>query len=167
MDPQLIMLRQLISGDFLSGNCIAVVVLIGLFVALLFRRESITSLGLFRMGYILFLLSLVIPSLVQSFFAFVGSSNGIRSGLSANGTSLAIYTPIGPIFLAAGLLCILGSLMPPRIGALHTGRRHRRKSTRWMNEPERIGSRQRWCARKNFLNCVSSRHSSSHSQFAA
>ena len=90
------MLRQLISGDFLSGNCIAVVVLIGLFVALLFRRESITSLGLFRMGYILFLLSLVIPSLVQSFFAFVGSSNGIRSGLSANGTSLAIYTPIGP-----------------------------------------------------------------------
>jgi hypothetical protein len=108
------MLRQLISGDYLSGNCVAVVVLIGLFVALLFRRESITSLGLFRMGYILFLLSLVIPSVVQSFFAWI-PPNGIRSGLSANGSSLAIYTAIAPIFLAAGLTCILGSLMPPRV----------------------------------------------------
>ncbi len=115
MDPQLIMLRQLISGDYLSGNCVAVVVLIGLFVALLFRRESITSLGLFRMGYILFLLSLVIPSLVQTFFVWVSPPNGMRSGLSSNGSSLAIYSAIAPIFLAAGLMCILGSLMPPRV----------------------------------------------------
>jgi hypothetical protein len=103
---QLMMLRQL-SGDYLP-----VVVLSGLFVALLFRRESITSYGLFKVGYILFILSLVVPTLVQSFLVLVGPPNGLRGGPSAEVASFTIISSLGPICLAVGLICILGSLMP-------------------------------------------------------
>jgi hypothetical protein len=109
MDSQLLMLRQLLSGDHLP-----LVVLSGLFVALLFRRESITSFGLFKLGYIFFIVSLVIPALVQSFLIAISAPGGLRSGLSGDGTSFAIVNALGPIFLAVGLMCILGSLMPLR-----------------------------------------------------
>jgi hypothetical protein len=109
MPSEMMMLRQMLSGDQLP-----LVVLAALFVALLFRRESIVSFRLFRLGYIFFILSLVLPVLLQSFLAAVGPPGGLRSGFPADGYLLAIYNSLGPLFSAIGLLCILGSLMPPR-----------------------------------------------------
>ena len=63
MNNELLFLRQMLSTDYLP-----LVVLGGLFVALLFRSEAISSPGLFRWGYIFFILSLVAPAAIRSFY---------------------------------------------------------------------------------------------------
>ena len=107
MQTEMLMLRQMFSGNYLPA-----VLLAGLFVALLFRRDSIESYPLFRLGYIFFILSLVLPALAQSYLAAANVGGWSRVEFSGDGTPFALFNAIGPIFQAIGLMCTLGSLMP-------------------------------------------------------
>jgi hypothetical protein len=107
MQTEMLMLKQMFSGNYLPA-----VLLAGLFAALLFRRDSISSYPLFRLGYIFFILSLVLPALAESFLIAVNVGGGSRGGFPGEGTPYAILNIIGPIFQGIGLMCTLGSLIP-------------------------------------------------------
>ena len=106
---ELSVLRSLFSGDY-----IPLVVLSGLFVALLFRREAIISPALFRIGYLFVIAAILVPALIAPFTMSglsrpYGSSMGESSGLM----TIGLLNAIGPVLMAIGLLCVFGSLMPP------------------------------------------------------
>lgn len=88
------------------------VVLAGLFVAVLFRREAITSVALFRLGYILFIVSLVAPELIQAWWAAIAPQAPFVGAQSGHGGLYGLLGSLSPVALAISLLCIFGSLLP-------------------------------------------------------
>lgn len=104
------LLRQLFSPN---GDYLAVVVLVGLFVALLFRRDLIRSVAMFRLGYISFIISIFGPTLLQSWWSAIAPGVVFADRRSETPVLYAGITSVGPIFLAIALMCILGSLLPP------------------------------------------------------
>ena len=113
---ELMMLRQMLGG---SSGWLEVVFLLGMFGIVLFRRESITSLGLFRLAYILFALSILLPALMTPALRnigpmtsrmFAGRSNTMQSDIGFV-AGLLLYGG-GPILFAGSVICAFGSVMP-------------------------------------------------------
>jgi len=108
-------LQMSLLRESFSPNYIPVAVLVGLFLVLMFRRESINSIGMFRIGYISFIASVVLPPLLQTaWVAMTTPSNSLGSGSLPTGFPFAAINAVEPIFMGVGLLFIFGSLMPRR-----------------------------------------------------
>ena len=97
-----------------SGDYIPLVVLSGVFMALLFRREAIISPALFRLGYMFVVAAILVPAVITP-FTMSGLSGRVGSGVGDSSALLGIglLNAIGPVLMAIGLLCLFGSLMPP------------------------------------------------------
>ncbi|MCC7085973.1 MAG: hypothetical protein IT427_13300 [Pirellulales bacterium] len=87
----------------------------GMFAALLWRKESVVSWGLFRASYWLFAASLVLPPVVQPYLMHTAMVS--NRGISIEGVNTllnVIWAGIGPIMFAGAVICGLGSMMPLR-----------------------------------------------------
>jgi hypothetical protein len=111
-DTEWLAMRQLFGGGntWVEGIC-----LIGLFALVLFRREAIVNWRMFRFAYLFLAASVVLPPLVLAAlqvepgtFSQMGNTNGLPGRLV---WSLAL-NGIGPILLAASIVCAFGSILP-------------------------------------------------------
>ncbi|MBI3468160.1 MAG: hypothetical protein HY000_34580 [Planctomycetes bacterium] len=112
---ELMMLRQLMG----SSGWLEVVFLLGMFGFVLFRRDSITAPGRFRLAYILFAMSILLPALLTPALGgvggmtgrmFAGRSNTLQSDVGFV-TGLVVYGS-GPILFAFSVIFAFSSLMP-------------------------------------------------------
>jgi hypothetical protein len=107
---ELMYLRQMMGGD----SWVHAVFLAGVFLVILFRREQIVSPYMFRISIILYVLSLIMPTLVTAMLQFTLARRSGRGMLPSedNGMLLQILTTgAGPLlFGLAVLLCILSML---------------------------------------------------------
>jgi hypothetical protein len=102
---QQLLLQRLFQGD---TNWIQVLYLAGMFSVLFWRRDSVLNWWLFRMSYVLYGVSLVAPYVARPLAEMLGQSR------SSDGQFITyiIVNALGPSFLAAAIICGLGSMTP-------------------------------------------------------
>ena len=113
---ELMLLRQL----FGESGWLQPVFLLGLFAALLFRRDCITSPGKFKLAYVLFALSLILPAVVGPVLGsagyqsmarmFAGRAYTVQSDVGF--TLSVISTAGGPTLFGLSIIFALASMMP-------------------------------------------------------
>ena len=106
----MVMMQRLFQGD--TGWAEAVY-LFGMFGILIWKREAVLNWGMFRMSYLLYGASLVLPPIVGPLVQLL-----IRGGNNTNGDSqiltMILVTGTGPFLFAAAVACGLGSMVPRR-----------------------------------------------------
>jgi hypothetical protein len=94
------------------------VLLAGLLVVVIVKRELIQSPGLFRAAWFLFAASLVAPPLLISVMLEV--DNGFTRGGARAMDDLFVlrllHTSLGPLFFAGSLCALISAIMPRRFG---------------------------------------------------
>jgi hypothetical protein len=108
---ELIVYRQLASS---GESWTHAVFLVGVFLIVLFRRDQIVAPYMFRVSVLLFVLSFILPVVVNGVMQYKArATGGIMIG-SVGGFLQSMTTSIGPITLGfAVLLCVL-SMLPQR-----------------------------------------------------
>jgi hypothetical protein len=116
MPNELLFLRQMLG--ITADVWIAVTLLAGLLIVLIFRPERVQQWGLFRVACWLLALSVVIPPLLNVLISFMENPNlsSWRSG-SFRGESILLYSCVslvGPLLQGISILFGLLSLIPKR-----------------------------------------------------
>src|SRR5262245_54858451 len=108
------LMQRLFQGD--GGGWMHVVYLAGMFLVLIFRRDSVLNPWLFRMSYLLFAAALVLPHIITPFLPVM--SQAARMGNVDTQTFIwATANAIGPVLFAGAIICGLGSLLPPPLAS--------------------------------------------------
>jgi len=117
VDEYQLMRRILGLGPLSSPDVwLAVAYLVCLFAVLIFRPQQISSPYLFRISYILFAVSYIVPTFVDAIvqMTMFDELNGMRSG--RGGIALMIVSPffrmIGRVLFGVSVLCGFTSLRP-------------------------------------------------------
>ena len=109
---QLMQMRQLFGGGSTWAEAIC---LTGLFVLVIFRRESIVSWRLFRFAYLLIAVAILAPPLIIAGFQLEPGML-TQTGSSPNYVSRLVFSIalscVGPLCLAAAVVCAFGSVLP-------------------------------------------------------
>jgi hypothetical protein len=103
-----LLLQRLFGGDHSWAQA---VYLAGMFAVLLWRKESVVNWRLFRISYLLYGGSIVLPAIITPLLPLAVQGRGIGSS-EAQILTYAIINAIGPTLFAAALVCGLGSMMP-------------------------------------------------------
>ena len=86
------------------------VYLAGMFAMVLWRKESVVNWRLFRMSYLLYGASLVLPPIITPIIPL------LMQGRSVNGDgqffTYMVANALGPTLFAAAVICALGSMLP-------------------------------------------------------
>ncbi len=113
-----------LSRLFNSADTVHAVFLAGLFLIVVFRRESIAIPGLFKLAYWLFALSIVLPAITLPLVQMLGNSSSARFGgpaaFDAKWVANLIYSAAGPAVFALSVLCAFGSMFPRNLPAAPT-----------------------------------------------
>jgi hypothetical protein len=115
---ELILWDRMLQGYEGTAHYLKIIVLIGMLVVLLFRREAIVNRGVFRASYLLFGTSLLI-SAVASVMTYdntnlMAQMMGQRRPSEQTPWILNILSNAVPAGLfALSVMCLLGSLLPP------------------------------------------------------
>jgi hypothetical protein len=107
-----LLFQRLFTGD--SGLAQAVYVA-GMFAILIWRREAVVNWWLFRTSYLLYGASLIAPPILTPLIGILANGgNRNLSGINADGQvfSLIFTLAVGPLLLAAAVICGLGSMIP-------------------------------------------------------
>jgi hypothetical protein len=107
-NSDLTIFSQMASNGFLTA-----IILVALFVTLLYRRDSIISVSLFRLGCILYVFSVIGPGMFATAWFWIVGPYSPSQASTPVGYSILLAI-IGPVSLGAGLLCIFSSLLPRR-----------------------------------------------------
>jgi hypothetical protein len=102
---QQLLLQRLFQGD---TNWIQVLYLAGMFSVLFWRRESVLNWWLFRISYVLYGVSLVAPYVARPLAKPLGQSRTSDGQF----VTYIIVNALGPSFLAAAIICGMGSMTP-------------------------------------------------------
>ena len=117
MPEELFFLRQLLGG---GQGWLSFGLLLCLFGVLLFRPERIRSPELFRLAWLFFALSIIVPPVLMSclsFFQFTGGPS-FRSPRGMSSLLLTVQGASGPLLLGLSLIFAFLALSPRR-GARH------------------------------------------------
>ena len=108
---EMMLFRQMFGGD---SSWVSAVFLAGVFLLILFRREQIVSPYMFRVSIILYVLSLIMPSVITAMLQYTLARRGSRGLLPSEDSGVLLQlltTGAGPLLLGlAVLLCILSML---------------------------------------------------------
>jgi hypothetical protein len=104
---QELLLQRLFQGDHSWAQA---VYLAAMFAVMLWRKESIVNWGLFRMSYLLYGASLVLPPIITPLLPLAIQGRGINN--DGQILTFAIVNALGPTLFAAAVICGLGSMMP-------------------------------------------------------
>jgi hypothetical protein len=104
---QEILLQRLFQGDHAWAQA---VYLAGMFAVVLWRKESVVNWRLFRLSYLLYGASLVLPPIVAPLIPLVIQGGGV----TGNGQifTYIVSNAMGPTLFAAAVVCGLGSMLP-------------------------------------------------------
>ncbi len=110
-------MQDMVLSQMLNSNGLMhAVFLAGMFLIVVFKRESIAIPGMFKLAYVLFAFSLVLPALLTPVVISLGglSMRGFRAGTASdiNWVASIIYNGTGPALFALSLLCAFGSMFP-------------------------------------------------------
>lgn len=99
-----------------STGLMHAVFLAGLFLIVIFKKESIAIPSMFKLAYWLFAMSIVLPAVMLPIMSSLGSSP-MRGFRGVNGADVGwvlnvIYSGAGPALFALSLLCAFGSMFP-------------------------------------------------------
>ena len=114
----LLMLQQLLQPMGSATVLFAAVYLAGMFAALVWRRESIVSWGLFRVSYFLFGASLIAPAIAGPIISLSLSANNRFVASDANVLLRIVHGGLGPLLFAGAVVCGLAAMMPRRVFAV-------------------------------------------------
>ncbi|MFO0966176.1 MAG: hypothetical protein U0793_11415 [Gemmataceae bacterium] len=93
---------------------LSITYIVCMFVVTAFRPQQISSVGLFRMSYILFTLYLIIPSLVNTVIAIIHADRrNLGRPLEASTAELILvplFQAFAKVLFAIAVLCALSSL---------------------------------------------------------
>jgi hypothetical protein len=104
---QQLMLERLFQGQQAWPQA---VYLAGMFAIVLWRKESVVNWRLFRLSYLLYAASLILPPIVLPLFEFV-----TPGGVGKAESQIFLYmisSGLGTWLFAAAVICGLGSMMP-------------------------------------------------------
>ncbi|MBN2577718.1 MAG: hypothetical protein JXB10_01910 [Pirellulales bacterium] len=115
--PDKLMLYRQVLGT--TGDVwLAVMLLVGLFLVLIFRPERVRQWGLFQIACWLLALSVMIPPVLNVLVALTESSSsppwGSRSSLGRFNVIISCVYLVGPFLQGLGILFGLLSLIPTR-----------------------------------------------------
>ncbi len=102
-DRDLFMMQQLAGGQ---GQWISVALISGIFLVLAFKRESISNLGLFRLGILFLATAMVLPPLVGPLVQI------LRFPTSGSGFGMMLLSALNPCCNALATVCIAFSMLP-------------------------------------------------------
>lgn len=110
-------LQRLFQGE---QGWVQAVYLAGMFAIVLWRKESVVNWRLFRMSYLLYGASLVLPPILTPLIQFFFYPN---AGAYAGGQvfTYIFISALGPLLFAAAVICALGSMLPRLIVAQPAG----------------------------------------------
>ncbi|MGY8746800.1 MAG: hypothetical protein ACKVHR_01910 [Pirellulales bacterium] len=113
-------------GGSQGGGWMAIVMLVVLVLICLYKPERIHSHVLFRWTCSFFVLSLVMPSVVQlGLLAFevgpqMGGGRSPRNSGQGFGTFFGIVGVIQPGFLAMSMFCLFATIAPRKVSAIRS-----------------------------------------------
>lgn len=92
------------------------VFLAGVFLVLLFRRDQIVSLYLFRVSVILFALSLILPVVMTGILQMTMTRSGgtLPTSGEFGGVMQILMTTAGPVLLGLAIVFCVVSMLPPQ-----------------------------------------------------
>lgn len=108
---ELMLLRQLMGSE----SWLTVVTAVGLFLIVLYRRESIALPGLFRLGVIFFALAVAVPPFMTPLATYINGGNPMVRFNTGSNDSFILYmlmNAAGPVLLALSILCVFNAIMP-------------------------------------------------------
>ena len=123
MQQDYLMLQLLSQSANGGGNWLTAVLLLGLLLALLFKRERITNWALFRLSCWFFAASITIPPILNVLTNVTGARNPALQRSGDYMVVLCVYA-IGPILLGTSIICALCSLIPSRYDTQVSPPRH-------------------------------------------
>ena len=85
------------------------VYLAGMFAMIIWRKESVVKWRLFRLSYLLFGASLVLPPIVVPFTQMLMNN---RAGTDQHVVAAVVAVGLGPALLAGAVICGLSAMMP-------------------------------------------------------
>lgn len=99
-----------------STGLMHAVFLAGLFLIVIFKKESIAIPGMFKLAYWLFAISIALPAAMLPIMSSI-SGSPMRGFRGVNGADVGwvlnvIYSGTGPALFALSLLCAFGSMFP-------------------------------------------------------
>jgi len=112
-----VILSQLMGGGTSGLQWASAVYLLGLLVTVLFRPQQIHQPGLFRVAYLVYAASIILPALVWAgwlSFAGPGAVGGMRGMATGEAASLMqmLMMVSGPTLFGVSVVCLIGSLVP-------------------------------------------------------
>jgi hypothetical protein len=117
MSTEMLMLRQFFGGE---GGYLSVVIAVGLFLIVIYRRDTIAVPALFRLGMIFYALSIAIPPFILPLVSYIHGRNPVMGRNLASGSDGAFWYMIGnatgPVLQGLTLLCAFNAIMPRIIG---------------------------------------------------
>jgi hypothetical protein len=117
MQPDYLMLQLLSQAVSSGGGWLTAVLLLGLLVALLFRRERINNWVLFRLSCCLLAASVIVPPILNVLLNLTGSSmpitgSGAFARTSTNYAVAMFAYALSPILQGTSILCALLAMVP-------------------------------------------------------
>ena len=108
---ELMFLRQFLGSE----GWLPVVIAVGLFLIVIYRRDTIALPGLFRLGVFFFALAIALPPLMMPLATYVSGANpmaGINSGRIESLMVYMLMNATGPALQALTILCVFNAIMP-------------------------------------------------------
>ena len=109
---ELFYLRQLLGS---GQGWLQVGFLLCLFAVLLFRPERIRSPALFRLAFLLFVLSVIVPQVLTScfgFLQFISGGSSFRPGREATSLLVTLQSTSGPLLFGLSMILAFLALSP-------------------------------------------------------
>jgi hypothetical protein len=100
--------QELLLTRLFGSGWVQAIYVAGMFAVLMWRKESVTKWRLFRLSYLLYGASLVLPPLILPLLTVAVQ----RPNISNDIFTYAIISAMEPILFASAVLCGLGSMMP-------------------------------------------------------